>query len=300
MRTISVALATYNGERWLPEQLRSIAAQSLLPDELVVSDDASQDETVEVVRQFAAEAPFHVELIENAQRLGFARNFERALARCGGDVVFLADQDDIWLSQKLAIVAQRLSTDLAFAFHDAIFVDEGGEPHGPSLFERYRLFGHGPDWGNKGCCSAFRSDVVRRALPLPTEIAHDAWLHNVARILGSGVYIHEPLVHYRIHRANAAKRSFNQLEPAQPSTWRTVKRRVGYVIRRPSVERLESLLAEAERLAVIAAEVGNMAAASSHEGTAHSLRRRLGRRYAMRRIGIRRTGAIGRIRSQRR
>src|ERR1019366_197610 len=93
---ISVALCTYNGERFLSQQLASIGKQTRLPDELVVCDDSSTDRTVAIVREFAASVSFPVRVFENQRNLGSAANFERAIRLCDGDLIALSDQDDIW------------------------------------------------------------------------------------------------------------------------------------------------------------------------------------------------------------
>src|SRR5271165_5482550 len=108
MSTISVAMTTYNGERFLSEQLRSIAAQQRLPDELVVADDHSADRTWEIVTDFARTAPFPVRLHRNEPRLGWRGNFMSVLARCESDLIALCDQDDVWEPTKLAIAERGM------------------------------------------------------------------------------------------------------------------------------------------------------------------------------------------------
>src|ERR1700751_1590888 len=93
---VSIALAVYNGERFIAEQLESLANQTRLPDELIVSDDASTDQTVELIREFAARASFPVRLLLNDENVGCTRNFDRALRECNGDIIFLCDHDDVW------------------------------------------------------------------------------------------------------------------------------------------------------------------------------------------------------------
>src|SRR4029077_8380451 len=99
---LSIAMCTYNGARFLPEQLESIAAQTRLPDELVVCDDGSADESAEIVRNFGKNAPFPVRLELNEKNLGATKNFEKAIGLCQGDLISLADQDDVWKPQKLS------------------------------------------------------------------------------------------------------------------------------------------------------------------------------------------------------
>ena len=105
---ISIAMTTYNSERFVAEQLESFVRQERLPDELVVSDDASVDSTVEVVRGFAARAPFPVRLFVNQQHLGLTKNFERAIAESTGDIIFLSDADDSWYPHKILVMERAL------------------------------------------------------------------------------------------------------------------------------------------------------------------------------------------------
>jgi glycosyltransferase involved in cell wall biosynthesis len=91
---ISIAMASYNGGRFIGRQLQSFANQSLLPSQLVICDDGSSDDTVAIVEEFAARAPFDVQLVINPERLGYNRNFAKAIGLCTGDLIFLSDQDD--------------------------------------------------------------------------------------------------------------------------------------------------------------------------------------------------------------
>ena len=101
---ISVAMATYNGERFLEEQLRSLGEQTTLPDELVVCDDTSTDRTPQILAQFAKRASFPVKLFTNDQRLGWRKNFLKAARLCTSEYIAFCDQDDVWLKEKLAVV----------------------------------------------------------------------------------------------------------------------------------------------------------------------------------------------------
>ena len=145
---ISIAMAVYNGDRFIGEQLESFVRQTRLPDELVVSDNASTDRTVEIVRDFARRAPFKVRLLINDRNLGAAKNFERAITECTGDVIFLSDCDDVWYPNKVSVMEQALaeSPRAGVAVCDADLVDENLEPLGgrlwPALGFRYRSRDH--------------------------------------------------------------------------------------------------------------------------------------------------------------
>jgi glycosyltransferase involved in cell wall biosynthesis len=124
---ISIAMATYNGARYIREQLDSLAAQTLLPCELVVTDDGSTDATLDIVRDFAREAPFPVRVYCNENRLGYADNFLFAASLCKGDVIAFCDQDDVWMAEKLDTCAP------AFADPDVLLVIHAARVTGPDL-----------------------------------------------------------------------------------------------------------------------------------------------------------------------
>src|SRR5215468_7332763 len=120
---ISVAICTYNGARFVREQLASIAAQTRPPDELIVCDDGSKDATVEIINSFARASGFPVQLKINEARLGSTRNFDQALGLCNGEGIAFSDQDDVWLPQKLEMLEKHLMRGAALAFTDGEVVD---------------------------------------------------------------------------------------------------------------------------------------------------------------------------------
>jgi glycosyltransferase involved in cell wall biosynthesis len=123
---LSVALCTYNGAKYLKEQLDSIGRQTRLPDELVICDDRSTDGTPGIVSQFAAEARFPVAFTVNKVNLGATKNFEKAIGRCTGDIILQSDQDDVWLDKKLELIEGIFlnNPDVRAIFSDAEVVDE--------------------------------------------------------------------------------------------------------------------------------------------------------------------------------
>lgn len=214
---ISVALATCNGATYLQELLDSLAAQQLPPFELMVSDDASTDATLSILEQFASAAPFEVRILHNTTRLGVADNFARAIADCSGEIIALADQDDVWHPQKLARLAQALSQpDAQAAFSDADVVDADLRPLGYTMWQRVRFttgermrMARGDGFSVllkhsivTGATLAFRSHMRDVALPIPVGWAHDAWLAHNAAARGQIVAIPEPLIAYRQHAGN--------------------------------------------------------------------------------------------------
>ena len=128
MISVSVAMATYNGQKFIREQLDSLAAQQRLPSELIITDDASSDKTVVIAEQFAKTAPFPVHVHGHDNRLGYRANFMRAASLCTSDVIAFCDQDDVWSPQKLALCIEPFQDPaVLLAHHNAEVVTEAGE-----------------------------------------------------------------------------------------------------------------------------------------------------------------------------
>ena len=133
---ISVALCTFNGERFLPRQLASIQQQTRLPDELVICDDRSTDTTLAIVRDFASAVSFPVKVMQNERNLGSTKNFENAMRLCSGDLIALSDQDDVWYPQRLARSEQELQSHPAagLVFSDGEIIDDEDRSTGARMW----------------------------------------------------------------------------------------------------------------------------------------------------------------------
>jgi hypothetical protein len=213
---ISVALCTYNGERFLPEQLASIGKQSRLPDELVVCDDRSTDRTVGILREFAASAPFPVRIFENERNLGFAANFERAIRLCEGNLIALSDQDDIWYPIRLECSEQEFTAhpEVGLVFSDADVIDDSNKLVGPKLWRRLGfagkrkrdlLAGHYVLLAKHrfvtGATVMFRSILRDHCLPIGRGWIHDEWIALIGAAFFDLRPIDRPLIRYRVHGA---------------------------------------------------------------------------------------------------
>jgi glycosyltransferase involved in cell wall biosynthesis len=204
---ISVAMATYNGERFLPDMLESLAAQTRLPDELVVRDDASEDGTVGILHAFARRVPFRVEVIAGGPRLGYAQNFVAASRACSGHVTFFADQDDAWRPAKIATVTQHVRRRQPLAlFHDFALMAADGEQITPSYYDLLAQRGFPPVAALKGCSMA-----VTRAFietwgwpPADAPVSHDFWVALLSTAFGQRHNLREPLIDHRLHQDNAS------------------------------------------------------------------------------------------------
>lgn len=215
---ISVALCTYNSSRFLQPQLESIVAQSRPPDELVVCDDGSTDRTREVVEAFARRAPFVTRLYVNQQTLGFTKNFERAIGLCTGDLIALADHDDVWHLDKLRLLAAalRAQPQVGGVFSDAELVDEQLRPLGHRLWEvthfgpkERERFGSGAAFRLllkrqvvTGATLCFRASFRNLILPIPSAAIHDAWIALLISAVSELAVVEMPLIKYRQHAAN--------------------------------------------------------------------------------------------------
>ena len=126
MMSISIAMCTYNGEMYLQDQLDSIAKQTRLPDELVICDDNSSDHSLIIVEKFLTQSSFPVKIYKNQTNIGSTKNFEKAISLCGGDIIALADQDDVWHVDKLNITEESFcsSTNIGVVFSNGNCVDE--------------------------------------------------------------------------------------------------------------------------------------------------------------------------------
>lgn len=215
---VSVALCTYNGEKYLEAQLASLVGQSRLPDELVVCDDGSTDQTWALLKQFAQTAPFAVHLHQNAMNMGVAGNFGRAISLCSGEIIFLCDQDDVWLPTKIARLVQALTANpqAGLAFSDGWLVDAHLQPLGMTLWQSVRLTrrrqwkmsaGRAAEVLMKtnyitGAALAFRSSYRREILPISPRWIHDYWIASLIGFYGPLIPVPEPLIKYRQHESN--------------------------------------------------------------------------------------------------
>ncbi len=205
---ISIAMATYNGAQYLQEQLDSFLCQTRLPDELVVCDDRSIDATVDILEAFRTQAPFAVHIYLNDTNLGHVKNFERTMSRCTGDIVFLSDQDDVWLPSKLETVAQKFlaSPEVLAVTNDASLVDEKLRDSGLTMNGQFSALGLTHTRYLYGCCAAIRGSLLPLLLPIPnvSTFRHDTWLRDVVTRLEGRETIDETLQYHRRHGNNAS------------------------------------------------------------------------------------------------
>jgi len=214
---ISIAMCTCNGASYLPIQLESISKQSRKPDEIIICDDMSSDNTKDIVYSFASTTDIPVRIIKNPIRLGSTANFSKAISLCQGDIIVLSDQDDVWLKDKLAILEQHFASNslLGGMFSNAELIDQYGKKQQNYLWNAIRFGsseqnalrkGHGLDillQGNfvTGATLAFRSCWTGLVLPIPSRWIHDHWIALLLSAASRLDFEPRPLIQYRCHPA---------------------------------------------------------------------------------------------------
>lgn len=225
---ISVALCTYNGERYIRQQLDSILNQSMPVDEIVIHDDCSTDSTYEIISDYALRYP-QITVWQNNSNLGFKKNFENALIACQGDYVFFSDQDDIWLDDKVAVTVDYLKTSGKYGvFSDGKLMDKDGIEMGTSLFDIKKLspYVHAgllnryvfellclKDNFVTGATLAITKAAKELVIPFRTSkyIYHDMWIALRLSSMDKFGFIDRPLINYRIHKGQECGFQLNNL-----------------------------------------------------------------------------------------
>lgn len=224
--SVSVALCTHNGATFLGDQVASIFNQTVLPVQIVLSDDASSDGTIELFNHALEREKISrpevgaitILILHNEVALGVTKNFEQAISHCTGDLVALSDQDDVWVAQRLERMVEEFEkdSDLLLLFTDSRLVDEKALPLGLSTFQAL-----GVSVGEKqlvhrgralevfvrrnlvtGATTVFRRELFEQAAPFPASWVHDEWLGIVAAAAGRVDFLPEALVDYRQHSRN--------------------------------------------------------------------------------------------------
>lgn len=211
---VSVAMAVYNGEKYIQQQIDSILLQLLPNDELIVSVDKCSDKTVEILNDIQSQDS-RLYIFENKYKPGVVKNFQNALEHCSGEIIFYSDQDDVWLPNKIDIIKKQFcNPKIAAVIHDASLTDAELNVMAVSTFAlrggvRTSFLGNFIRLSFIGCCMAFRSEYKDVIMPIPTIYrSHDWW---TGCLLSCGktriVAIEKPLVLHRCHDNNATPKN---------------------------------------------------------------------------------------------
>ena len=204
----SVAMAVYNGEKYICQQIDSILVQLEEKDELVISYDKSSDNTWQIIQGYAQRDP-RVRVVENPYGGGVQNNFTSAVLSCRGRYIFLSDQDDMWYDNKIATVVSAFETTGAdLVVHDGYMTDAELNIQEGTIFQRYGTYNNPllnivkqNFWG---CCMAFRREIRELVCPFPNKggVGHDIWIGILMGFSGKIVRLHECLIAHRVHGNN--------------------------------------------------------------------------------------------------
>jgi glycosyltransferase involved in cell wall biosynthesis len=237
----SVAMCTYNGEEYLSKQLQSILYQTRSVDEIVICDDCSEDHTLEIIRDFKEKCPIPIMVMENAGNVGYVKNFEQAIGLCSGDIIFLSDQDDIWMPEKVAVICDFFEKHPAVSFvftnaqlinsvdansYDKTLLDVvGWDRHAGKLFRDG--FGYEvlvTSGRVTGATTALRTSFVPYCIPFPSvdaPVAHDEMIAVQAMLANKIACIEDCLIKYRIHYKQSV--GLGSLFKYPPRSWETAQ-----------------------------------------------------------------------------
>lgn len=208
---VSVAMATYNGEKYIEKQIESIVKQLEINDELVISDDGSSDNTIKIIEKLSKKYT-QIKLLDGPKK-GVKQNFANAISNCNGKYIFLSDQDDIWINDKVVKVVEEFEkdTNIYCITHNCDVVNgDMSEVLIDSFFEhrksRAGVFANIYKNRYLGCCMAFRNDMKKYILPIPNDIEmHDQWIGVLCDKYGKSLFLNEKLIHYRRHGGNVSE-----------------------------------------------------------------------------------------------
>ena len=201
---ISVCLATYNGARFIEEQLKSVLDQLLPGDELVIADDGSTDDTLKIIRSFSGP----IKIVADSRVGGAVRNFERVISSAQGEAIVLCDQDDVWLPGRLELFRKHLQQNTVVMLNGSV-IDQGGFRSEQSVYDLVGV--RSGFWANFyknsfiGCCMGFRAELREKLLPFPSELPWHDWYIGLFAELAGNVYRSEKVsFFYRRHEHNAS------------------------------------------------------------------------------------------------
>lgn len=208
---VSIAMCTYNGEKYLSQQLESILNQTYRNLEIIIVDDGSTDRTIEIMSEYQQKDE-RIKIFQNAHNLGFVQNFAKAISLCTGDYIALSDQDDIWKLEKIEKFVKEIGENLLI-YSDAILIDNNNNKAERNLIEPYANLISGKC--NKAflfsnCVSGntmmFKRELLEYILPIPDVSFHDIWIAFIASTVGTIVFTEEAMIYYRRHNEQVTTR----------------------------------------------------------------------------------------------
>lgn len=208
---ISIAMCTYNGSRFVKEQLDSILNQTYNNFELIIVDDMSKDDTINIINKYVQKDK-RIKFFQNEKNLGFVKNFEKAISFCLGEYIALADQDDIWKKDKLEVFLQEIKDNILI-YSDAIVIDENSKNLNKEFIRPEANLVNGKcnkSFIFSNCVSGntlmFKKELIPYILPIPDTISfHDIWIAFVASTIGTITYTEKSYIYYRRYNEQVTK-----------------------------------------------------------------------------------------------
>ena len=209
-KLVSIAMATYNGEKFLEDQLNSIYNQTHKNIEIVVCDDNSTDTTIEILEKYKQKNGLRYYV--NKKKLGYSKNFERAISLCKGEYIAFSDQDDLWMPEKIETLVNEIG-DYSLIHSDAKIIDLSGNIISDSIKINSKLLNYMGNSFDKisfvsfvqGCTILIKREIVNKAIPIPNNEPHDWWFAMVASKIDGVKYIKKPLIFWRKHNSTTCR-----------------------------------------------------------------------------------------------
>lgn len=212
---ISVGICTHNGEKFIAEQVESILNQSMRPDEIILTDDASGDKTVEIAENLLKDSGITYKIVAHKTHQGILKNFSNCLDMCSGDIIFSCDQDDVWMKDKVESFLPYFEKGCNFVYSNACVIDSNR-----NILEEdfWQCYGIAFDKLSKeefcklllrhcciaGCNMAFTKELYDQIRPIPYHFLHDGWVAMCAPWYGEIGFVNKPLIEYRRHGKNTS------------------------------------------------------------------------------------------------
>lgn len=212
---ISVAMAVYNGDKYIKDQLISLDNQTRKPDEIVIFNDASTDSTLEKINNFKNKTKIKIVIINSKINLGYHKAFESAISQCSGNYIFICDSDDVWFDNKISDIMKIYINNkkINLVINDSLYTDENLNPLEFTKIERNLKYYKNTNLFIPGCNTSFKRELLKIYIPFPKNyIAYDYWINKIALVLNSRFVFREVLQYYRRHGKNWSNNDINSFD----------------------------------------------------------------------------------------